>query len=184
MATFATASATGARLTVAVTGAGTVKATGGTDCVGTAAKSNTCTHDYSIGQAVTLTAAPTIGYAFGGWTGACAGAKKTCTVSMAAAKTVDATFVRPALASTHRPTIVKTAAGYRVTLHFAAAERGTLKLVAKHATKTVVSRTTKVAAGKRKLTFTVARPGRYVFTLTLTGTSGKHALAWRVTIAA
>ena len=183
-ATFATASATTARLTVAVTGAGAVKATGSTDCVAAAAKSNTCTHDYSIGQTVTLTAVPAAGYAFGGWTGACTGKKKTCAVSMAIGKTVGATFVRPVLAATHRPTVVKTSAGFRVTLHFAAAERGTLRLVARRTTRTVATRTTKVAAGKGTFTVTVARPGRYVVTLALTGASGRHAIAWRITIPA
>ncbi|MFL5912203.1 MAG: InlB B-repeat-containing protein [Gaiellaceae bacterium] len=185
VATFATASATAARLTTTVAGVGAVKATGSTDCVGTAAvKSNTCAHDYPIGETVTLTAVPAAGYAFGGWTGACTGTKKTCTVSMTAAKTVGATFVRPALVATKRPTVAKTSAGFRVTLHFAAAESGTLKLVVKRTAKTVATRTTKVAAGKRKLTFTVARAGRYVVTLTLTGATGRHALVWRLTIAA
>lgn len=183
-ATFATASATTARLTVAVTGAGTVKPTGSTDCVATAAKSNTCTHDYSIGQTVTLTALPAAGYAFGGWTGACSGKKKTCAVSMAIAKTVGATFVRLVLVATHRPTVVKTSAGFRVTLHFAAAGRGTLRFVAKRTTRTVATRTTKVAAGKGTLTFTVARPGRYVVTLTLTGALGRHAIAWQIKLPA
>jgi uncharacterized repeat protein (TIGR02543 family) len=183
-ATFATASAANAPLTVGVTGAGTVKATGSADCVGTAAKSNTCTHEYSIGQTVTLTAVPAAGHAFAGWTGACAGKKKTCAVSMTAAKTVGATFARLALAATHRPTVVKTAAGFRVTLHFAVAERGTLKLVAKRTGKTVATRTTKITPGKRKLTFTVARAGRYAVTLTLKSATGRHALAWRITLRA
>ena len=57
-------------------------------------------------------------------------------------------------------------------------------LVAKRAAKTVATGTTKVAAGNGKLTFTVARAGRYVVTLTLSGATGRHALAWRLTIAA
>jgi hypothetical protein len=101
---------------------------------------------------------------------------------MTAAKMVDATFVRRVLAATHRPTVSRTSKGFRVTLHFAAGERGTLKLAVLHTRKTVLRRTTQVAAGSRKLTFTVARPGRYLFTLTLTGASGKHAISWRVTL--
>jgi uncharacterized repeat protein (TIGR02543 family) len=159
-----------------------VKAPGTIDCAGKAAASNTCTHEFAIGQTVTLIAAPAAGYAFAGWSGACAGKKKSCTVSMTAAKTVDATFVQPVLVATTRPTVVKTAAGFRVTLHFAATERGSLKLVAKRTTKTVATRTAKITPGKRKLTFTVARAGHYVVTLTLTDATGRHTVAWRITV--
>ena len=181
-ATFAAASATSAALTVGITGAGNVKATGTIDCAGKAAASNTCTHEYAIGQTVTLTESPAAGYAFAGWSGACVGKKKTCTVSMTAAKTVDATFVQPVLVATARPTVVKTAAGFRVTLHFAATERGSVKLVAKRTARTVGTRTATITPGRRKLTFTVAGAGRYVVTLTLTGATGRHTLAWRITV--
>jgi uncharacterized repeat protein (TIGR02543 family) len=181
-ATFAAATATSAPLTVGVTGAGSVKAPGTIDCAGKAAAGNTCTHEFAIGQTVTLTAAPAAGYAFAGWSGACAGKKKSCTVSMTAAKTVDATFVRPVLVATARPTVVKTAAGFRVTLHFATTERGSLKLVAKRATRRVATRTAKITPGKRKLAFTVARAGRYAVTLTLTDATGRHTVAWRITV--
>jgi len=50
-----------------------------------------CSEVYNHNTVVTLTAAPEIGSAFAGWSGACTGAE-TCVVTMDAAKTVTATF--------------------------------------------------------------------------------------------
>ena len=53
----------------------------------------TCTANFSVGSMVTLTATPTAGSTFTGWSGDCSGTG-TCTVTMDAAKTVTATFGR------------------------------------------------------------------------------------------
>jgi hypothetical protein len=55
--------------------------------------SGTCSATVNTGTAITLTASPASGVAFGGWTGACAGLQTTCTVTMNSAATVTATFV-------------------------------------------------------------------------------------------
>ena len=54
-----------------------------------------CSELYNSGTVVTLTAAPTPGSAFAGWSGACTGAT-VCQVTMDAAKSVTATFTTPA----------------------------------------------------------------------------------------
>jgi hypothetical protein len=52
-----------------------------------------CTQDYAYNTSVVLTAAPAVGFTFGGWTGGgCSGTALTCTVSMTAARNVTATF--------------------------------------------------------------------------------------------
>src|SRR5262249_51268980 len=51
----------------------------------------TCSTSYTSGTAVTLTAAPTAGSSFAGWSGACSGTG-TCSVTMNAATSVTATF--------------------------------------------------------------------------------------------
>lgn len=69
------------------TGAGTVTSnTGGINCGGT------CSATYNSGTSVTLTAAPTGGATFAGWSGGCVSASTTCTVAMDQAKTVTASF--------------------------------------------------------------------------------------------
>jgi hypothetical protein len=52
---------------------------------------STCSADFDEGTSVTLTATPTAGNAFAGWSGACSGTG-TCTVSMTQARGVDASF--------------------------------------------------------------------------------------------
>ena len=73
-------------LTVSVTGSGTVTATGincGTDC----------SEAYPLGTSVTLTATPSSGATFTGWSnGPCSGVATTCTVTMDGAKAVTASF--------------------------------------------------------------------------------------------
>ena len=52
---------------------------------------STCSHDFTSGTSVTLTATPAAGSTFSGWSGACTGTG-TCTVSMSQAESVTAGF--------------------------------------------------------------------------------------------
>ena len=76
------------------TGAGSVSSVpAGIQC------GNDCTESYVDGTSVKLTALPSSGSAFTGWTGACSGTASTCTLSMTAARNVGAAFT---LASSSR----------------------------------------------------------------------------------
>ena len=165
-------------LAIAVTGAGSVDASGGT-CASSAGKTKLCTQSYATGKDVTLTAKAAAGYAFAGWKGACTGARKACSVTVSSFTQVTATFSRPVLAPTRKPKVAKTATGHRITLFFAVRQRGTLTLVGKLGRTTVVSTSSKPVPGSRRLVVTVAKPGRYVFTLTLVA-SGRHSIRWAV----
>jgi hypothetical protein len=52
---------------------------------------STCTHGYTLGAGVVLTATPASGSSFAGWSGACSGTG-TCSVTMSQARSVTATF--------------------------------------------------------------------------------------------
>jgi hypothetical protein len=72
-------------LTVVASGSGSISGTGiscGSDC----------SESYPSGTPVSLTATPSSGATFSGWSGACSGTATTCTVTMDAAKTVGASF--------------------------------------------------------------------------------------------
>ncbi len=76
-------------LTVARAGAGTGTVTSmpiGIDC------GADCTEAYTFGTNVTLTATPSAGSTFGGWSGACTGMSTTCVVMVTSATNVTATF--------------------------------------------------------------------------------------------
>ena len=75
-------------LTVSKSGTGTVTSSpAGISC------GNDCTETYPAGTVVTLTADPSNGSTFAGWSGACSGTNPTCQVTMDASKAVTATFV-------------------------------------------------------------------------------------------
>lgn len=77
-------------LSVTKQGSGTVgSAPTGVSCAATA---TSCSGSFTSGTAVTLTAAPSSGYTFSGWSGACAGTALTCAVNMTAAQNVTANF--------------------------------------------------------------------------------------------
>ncbi len=74
-------------LTVTKSGSGTVTSTpAGIDC------GADCSEAYAAGTAVTLSATPSTGNTFTGWSGACTGTASTCTVTMDAAKSATASF--------------------------------------------------------------------------------------------
>jgi hypothetical protein len=87
-ASFALAATTHA-LTVVKNGRGKVtSAPAGINC------GRDCSEAYAGGTVVTLTAAPGRDYTFASWSGACSGGAVSCTVTMNAAKSATATFVR------------------------------------------------------------------------------------------
>jgi RHS repeat-associated protein/uncharacterized repeat protein (TIGR02543 family) len=73
-------------------GAGTVTSSpAGLDC------GTVCRADFAPNTPVTLTASPATGSTFGGWSGACSGTALTCTVTLDQARSVNATFLAPAI---------------------------------------------------------------------------------------
>jgi hypothetical protein len=68
-----------------------------------------CSQAYPISTAVTLTATPAGGSAFGGWGGACSGTQPTCQLVMDGPKSVTATFTLPP--ATHDLTVVRSGLG-------------------------------------------------------------------------
>jgi Divergent InlB B-repeat domain len=81
-----TAACNSALLTVNVSGSGTVtSSSGGINCPGT------CSGVFPLGSSVELTATPSTGHTFGGWTN-CASTSNICAVTMSANVMVGATF--------------------------------------------------------------------------------------------
>ena len=76
-------------LTVSASGSGTVTSSpSGISCPGT------CSAAFSYGTVVDLTASPSTGYVFAGWSGACSGTG-TCALTMNGVKSVTAVFTLP-----------------------------------------------------------------------------------------
>jgi uncharacterized repeat protein (TIGR02543 family) len=75
-------------LTVATVGNGQVSGAPGSIKCGTA-----CTATVPTGTTFSLTASPSSGYVFAGWTGACQGTQLTCNATLESSATVNATFI-------------------------------------------------------------------------------------------
>jgi hypothetical protein len=80
-------------LTVSVTGNGSGTVTSSPSDIDCTATSGTCGANYGGDTPVTLSATPSSGYIFTGWSGACSGTG-SCTVTMIAAESVSATFAQ------------------------------------------------------------------------------------------
>jgi hypothetical protein len=85
-----TPSATNYTLTVTATAGGSVTDNQG-GIIACTSTGGTCTASYSSGTVDVLTATPSGGYSFTGWSGACTGTG-TCSVTMSSAQAVTATF--------------------------------------------------------------------------------------------
>jgi hypothetical protein len=187
-----TGGGTKATLTVRVTGAGVVSASGGT-CASTRG-TRTCRQSYSSGASVELTATPQTGERFVGWSGGCTGVTRTCTVELDEDETVTATFTQPGastpvqrtLASRGRPLVTRNDSGWAVTLRVIATRRGTARVRALRAGRVATALSFAVDPGRVTIgPFPIAQPGYYAFELTLRGATIRlHACLGRCGAAA
>jgi hypothetical protein len=132
-------------LTVTVNGTGTGTVTSAPAGI-SAAVGQTDTGEFASGTVVTLTAAPTNGSVFAGWSAPCPDlAATTCTVTMDTARTVTATFNAPAVQGDATLTVVidaqGTAAGH-VTSTPAGIEAGSTSAVFPIGTQVVLTAVT------------------------------------------
>lgn len=178
-ATFAATAPTTDKLTLTVTGAGSIA--GGTAPCTSKGKPETCTSTVKDGSPVTLKAEPAKGYVFKGWTGACAGTKPTCALTVNDNTAAGATFAL-ALAPNAKPTVAKVRKGYRVTFKVTPAEAGKLTITGTRKGSKPVKVVKTVKAAATIVRITVRTRGRWVFTLSLRSASGVHALRYRKTI--
>ncbi len=79
-------------LTVTKVGSGTVATSEGVSESQAIWCGTTCSSTLPLNTTITLTATPSTGATFTGWSGACTGTTPTCTVTMSEAKSVNATF--------------------------------------------------------------------------------------------
>ena len=130
------------------TGSGTVTSTpSGINC------GSTCSASYAAGTSVTLTAQPTSGSNFTGWSGACTGTS-SCTVSMDSARSVTASFT--AAATPRLVTLTKSGAG----------------------TGSVTSSPSGLSCTAYCLSASVSFPSTSAVTLTATASSGSTFAGW------
>jgi hypothetical protein len=168
-----------ATLTLVVRGKGTVSASGG--ACASSGPARTCKQAYDAGAGIELTASPTAGASFIGWAGACSGTTTTCTVTLSASTTVQATFsgatAGTGLASRGRPVVTRGKNGFAITLRFRTGQSGTARVRGIRAGRIETALAFSVAPGPGSVgPLLVQKPGFYRFDLRL----GSRALVWPV----
>ena len=148
---------------------------------------------------MTLAARPSAGQSFLGWSGACSGAKATCTLKLTTAQAVTANFsskatgggggggATAALSAIGSPLVRKTSTGWNVILRFRSTVSGVATVRGLRAGRTQVALSLRVAAGRATIgPFPVKLAGFYTFEIRLAGrllrsapasapAAGKHA---------
>lgn len=181
-ATFSTGSGGGSspRLSVAVSGSGTVSG-GGISCGNGAV---TCSATETAGASVTLSETPASGARFTGWGGSCSGTAATCTVTVNGATSVTATFTtttkkppphRAVLTSLGLPVVRHVGAGFQVTLRFRTTIGGVARVHGRRAGRVASTLSLRLAAGPASIRIPVVKPGSYVFTVQI----GTRSISWR-----
>ena len=158
-----------------VRGKGMVSASGGT-CAGTGT-GTTCNQSYDTGTEVRLTATPQAGATFTGWSGACSGSARTCSVTLSGASSVTATFSgrgqRQQGPKAHCVPGASRSSQSRGlfsghTLRFDTTQRGTAHVRAVRAGRVETALAFTIAPGAATIgPFQLAKSGYYAFELTL-----------------
>jgi List-Bact-rpt repeat protein len=174
---------TAGTLTLLVSGRGTVSTSLGR-CAASGPQ-RTCVQHFRAGARVTLTATPLAGASFLGWGGSCAGTRRTCTVTLSAARSVTARFsgaptptptTHAVLASLGLPIVKRAGRGFRVTLRFSTTAAGLARVRGLRAGRVAASLSLRVAAGRATIgPFPVAKTGLYTFEVRLAG----RTIHWR-----
>jgi hypothetical protein len=181
-ATFTSGTPSGIALTLQVSGNGTVSGPGGSCTASGATK--TCSQSYAQGSRVTLAATPGARASFRGWSGACSGARSSCTLTMDAAKSVGAAFTGASkpppgsagLRSLGQPRVKTGPDGFAVTLRMSSSRQGIARLRAIRAGRSVEAFSFSVTPGSATVgPFLIKTSGYYTFRVTL----GTEVLRWK-----
>lgn len=130
-------------LSAQVSGSGSITGAG-LDCSG----STGCSAQQAAGATVTLSAAPSFGATFAGWSGACTGTTTTCSVTMTLAKSVTATFTSSSFGTQSLALSVSGAGSVEASAGVCSSIAGTTRLCTQsYSTGKAVTLTAKPAAG-------------------------------------
>ena len=159
-------------LTISVGGRGAVSTSAGA-CAAMGPR-KTCVQHFKAGARATLTAKAEAGQSFSGWSGACTGAKTTCTVTLTTAQAVGAAFAGPTskavLTALGAPVVKRSGKAFQVSLRFRTTAAGTARVRGLRAGRTATSLSLRVGAGLATIgPFPVAKPGLYTFEIRLAG---------------